>query len=180
MQVEGWWSKFKGNLPSGQAGRPSEPVAKHNAVVPAPLGPSASGALSSASANAASVNETTNRSLSRVSSRRQGWVDIIFGYLMRSQLDSDLMGSSGHRSGGSNLGSGMGRSRSGDGLDHGNGMIGRTQSGASTNLESSGIGRSQSGVGSSYAEGGVILPAGECSPMDDQNISGLRLPDPVA
>eukprot|EP01039_Chlorochromonas_danica_P006388 gene6388-7042_t len=56
--------------------------------------------------------------------RHQGWAGYLFGYLMRAQLDSDLLGSSGHPSsssggGGDSSHHGAGRSASGTALQSG-------------------------------------------------------------
>eukprot|EP01039_Chlorochromonas_danica_P009961 gene9961-11011_t len=82
------------------------------------------------------VSRSGEQSLSRVSSHRQGWTDFIFGYLMRAQLDSDLMGSSAHPS------SAPPESRQG---------LGRSQSGATSN-HNSGIALSQSATGEMAVE----------------------------
>eukprot|EP01039_Chlorochromonas_danica_P009962 gene9962-11012_t len=99
---------------------------KNNAIAPTPT----TGGVSMSGTGTAS--RAGEQSLSRVSSHRQGWADFIFGYLMRAQLDSDLMGSSAHPSSAppeSNHGSGMGRSQSGATSNHNSG-IALSQSGS--------------------------------------------------
>lgn len=81
---------------------------KHNAVAP-------SSGMTSPTDHPTPTEHSSHHSITR----RQGWAGYLFGYLMRAQLDSDLLGSSGHpssSSGGGDSSHGGGRSASGTAL----------------------------------------------------------------